>query len=118
MMFGLMPKRFSSKTVKKLLACVACPLKVLKEVGSNVHVIDLSPDYELSSTLNISGLVVYGELAFRPSEYFEPPPTIESEPMPECPLAMPPIRHERIEQVLDEHVIFIKNHGFQRHLIR
>ena len=54
--------------------------------------LELPPDYGISSTFNISDLREYNEPTLIPSEPFEPDPVIESEPLPECPTVIPPAR--------------------------
>jgi len=50
------PERFPPGTMKKLHAQGAGPFKIIKKVGSNAYVLELPPDYGISSTFNISDL--------------------------------------------------------------
>ena len=74
--------------------------------------LELSPDYGISSTFNISDLREYIELALIPSESFEPEPILESEPPLECPPAIPLARRDRVERLLDDQAIVTKNKGY------
>ena len=58
---------------------------MIKRVGPNARVLELSPELGISSTFNLSELSEYREPVMIPSEYFEPDPIFESEPIPECP---------------------------------
>ena len=94
-MIKLRPKRFSLGIMKKLHAQGARPFKIIKKVGPNAYVLELPLDLGISSTFNISDLREYNEPTLIPSEPFEPDPVIESEPLPECPPAIPPARRDR-----------------------
>jgi hypothetical protein len=73
-MIRIMPKRFPSETVKKLQARNAGSFKVLKRIGSNAYVIELSSDYGISSTFNIEDLVAYKGPTTIPDDPFTEPP--------------------------------------------
>ena len=88
--------------MKKLHARGARPFKVLKRVGPNAYVLEVPPDYGISSTFNISDLKEYKEPALIPSEPFGPYPAIESETLPECPPAISPDQRDRVECILDD----------------
>jgi len=60
--FGTVPPG----AVKKLTAHSADPFKILKKINSNAYVIDLSPNFEISLTFNISDLVAYKDPPFNP----------------------------------------------------
>ncbi|PKA51545.1 hypothetical protein AXF42_Ash002912 [Apostasia shenzhenica] len=81
-MIWVRPERFPSGTVKKLQARGASPFRILKKIGSNAYVVDLPPEYGISSTFNILDLVAYKEPTVTPSDPFEPSLPIESEPLP------------------------------------
>ena len=117
-MIKLRPERFSLGTMKKLHARGAGPFKVLKKVGPNAYVLELPPEYGISSTFNISYLKEYKGPALIPSEPFGPYPTFESETLPECPPAIPPKRKEIVEHILDDQSITTRNKGYQRYLVR
>ena len=68
---------------------------------------DLPSDFGISSTFNITDLVAYKEPTRIPSEPFEPEPTFESEPVPECPPAKMSAKHDQIEKILDELILSI-----------
>jgi len=53
--------------VKKLIARSVGAFKILKRINSNAYVIDLPPDFEISSTFNISDLVAYKCPPFNPN---------------------------------------------------
>jgi len=65
-MIRIRPERFPSGAVKKLTARSVGPFKILKKINPNAHVIDLPPDFGISSTFNISDLVVYKCPPFNP----------------------------------------------------
>ena len=97
------PERFSSITVKKLQARGTGPFKIVKWVGSDAHVVELPSDLRISSTFNVSDMVSYKDPTVILSELFEPSPSFESDPTPECPpVASVPARREQIEGILDE----------------
>ena len=117
-MIRLKPERFPPGTLKKLHARGAGPFKVIKKVGPNAYVLELSPELGISSTFNISDLVEYREPTMIPSEPFEPDNILESEPTLECPPTNWPERRERIERILDDQTISTRNQGYQRYLVR
>ena len=80
--------------------------------------LELPPEYGISSTFNISDLREYNEPTLIPSEPFEPDPDIESEPLPECPPAIPPARRDRVERILDDQAIATRNKSYQRYLVQ
>ena len=80
--------------------------------------LELPPDFGISSTFNISDLREYNELALIPSEPCEPDPILESETSPECPLAIPPAQIDRVERILDDQAIVTRNKGYQHYLVR
>ena len=55
-MVRLRPERFPLGAVKKLHAWGAGPLKIIKKIRPNAYVLELSPDYGISSTFNIFDL--------------------------------------------------------------
>ena len=116
-MIRVRPEWFPSRTVKKLHAHEAGPFKILKKIRPNAYIIVLSFDYGISSTFNILDLVKYKEPIRIPSDPFEPNPSIESEPQPECPQPKFSIKHDCIERILDEQVIFTRRKGYQRYLV-
>ena len=117
-MIRLRPERFPPGTMKKLHARGAGPFKIIKKVGPNAYVLELPPEYGISSTFNISDLKEYKGPALIPSEPFEPYNTFESEILPECPPAIPPERKERIDRILDDQSITTRNKGYQRYLVQ
>ena len=117
-MIKLRPKRFPPDTMKKLHARGAGPFKVIKKIGPNAYVLELPPKYGISSTFNISDLREYNEPTLIPSEPFEPDPVIESEPLPECPPAIPPARRDRVERILDDQAIATRNKSYQCYLVQ
>ena len=91
---------------------------MIKKVGPNAYVLELPPELGISSTFNVADLVEYREPAMIPSEAFGPNPSFESDPIPERPSANWPKRKDRIEKILDDQAITIRNKGYQRYLIR
>ena len=80
--------------------------------------LELSPEFGISSTFNISDLREYNKPALIPSEPFELDPILESETPPECPLAIPLAWRDRVERILDDQAIVTRNKGYQRYLVR
>ena len=76
--------------MKKLHAWRAGPFKIIKKIRPNVYVLELPPDYGISSTFNIFDLKEYNEPTLIPSKPFGPYPTFESETPLECPPVIPP----------------------------
>ena len=74
--------------------------------------LELPPEYGISSTFNISDLREYNELTLIPSEPFEPDPILESETPPECPPAISPAQRDRVERILDDQAIVTRNKGY------
>ena len=103
-MIRIRPKRFPLGTVKKLQARSVGPFKVLKRIGSNAYVIELSSDYGISSTFNIKDLVAYKGPATIPDDPFtEPPPAPTISPdFDTIPPNIPPTHKESIDAILDE----------------
>ena len=62
-MIRLKPEWFSPGTIKKLHSRSAGPYKIIKKIGPNAYVLELSPDLGISSTFNVSDLTEYRELA-------------------------------------------------------
>ena len=116
-MIKLRLERFPPGTMKKLHARGAGPFKIIKKVGPNAYVLELPPEYGISSTFNISDLREYKGPAVIPSEPFGPYTTFESETTPECPPAIPPEQKDRVESILDDQVITTRNKGYQRYLV-
>ena len=58
-MIQIRPEWFPLGAVKKLIARSVDPFKILKKINLNAYVIDLPPDFGISSTFNISDLVAY-----------------------------------------------------------
>ena len=117
-MIRVRPKRFSSGAVKKLHTRGVGPFKVLKQIGSNAYVVDLPPDYDISSTFNVSDLVAYQDPAVIPSDPFEPSSPLESDPITECPpLALIPVRREQIDNILDEQVGTSRERAYHYYLM-
>ena len=80
--------------------------------------LELLSDYGISSTFNISDLREYNEPTLIPSEPFELDPFFESEPLPECPPAIPPAQRDMVERILDDQAIVTRNKGYQHYLVR
>jgi len=73
-------ERFPPRVVEKLSARSAGPFKILKKINPNAYVIDLPPDFGISSTFNISGLETYKGPLFNPDnplmDLDEPTPSL------------------------------------------
>ena len=118
-MTHIRPKRFPSGIVKKLQARSAGSFKVLKWIGSNAYVIELSSDSGISSTFNIEDLVAYKGLATIPNNPFiEPSPTPTISPdFDTIPPNIPPTHKESIDAIFDEQVVFTRDGTVQRFLV-
>ena len=109
---------FPSGTIKKLHAHRVGPFKTIKRVGPNAYMLELSSDLGISTTFNISDIVKYRKPAAIPSKPFGPIPSLKSKPILECPPSNWPSSKERIERILDDQAISIRNKGYQRYLVR
>ena len=58
----LRSERFPTGTMKKLVARNAGPFKILKKISANAYVSDLSSNLSMSSTFNVSDLILYKNL--------------------------------------------------------
>jgi len=58
-MVRLRSEQFSLSTVKKLHARSARPFQILKRINSNIYMVDLSPDFDISCTFNVEDLIPY-----------------------------------------------------------
>ena len=91
----------------------------MKRVGSNAYVVDLPPDFGISSTFNVTDLVVFRDPTVISNDPFEPSLPLESDTTLELPLVAPaPVRREHIDSILDEQVIITRDGHCQRSLVR
>jgi len=117
-------ERFPPGAAKKLTACNAGPLKVLKQINPNVYVIDLPPNFEISSTFNISDLVVYKYPPFNPDNLFvdldEPIPELLFEGPQLSPLLTThaPFTTDQIDSIKDDRIISTRDGDCKRYLVR
>jgi hypothetical protein len=72
-MVRIRPEWFPFGSVQKLQARSAGSFQVLKGVGSDAYVIDILPDYGISSTFNREDLVAYRGQPVIPNGPFEDP---------------------------------------------
>ena len=107
-MIRLRPEWFPVRTKKKLHAHSAGLYRIM---------LDLPFELGISPTFNIFDLVEFKEPMVIPSKPFEPDPTFESDPIPECPPAKLPERREKIEQIMDDKIITTRNKNYQRYLV-
>ncbi|GFY88904.1 hypothetical protein Acr_06g0008440 [Actinidia rufa] len=123
-MVRIRPERYPSGTTRKLCARSAGPFKVLKRIGPNAYVIDLPPDFGISSTFNIEDLVAFKGYFDNPTDpIFEPThePTIDhptTSDITPAPLPISPAPKEHINVILDEQIISTRDGGVQRFLVR
>ena len=121
-MIWIRRERFPSRIVKKLQACSASPFKVLKRMGPNAYLIDLSYDYGISSSFNIEDLVAYKSPTAIPDTPFDEPlldPIDAPIPIPtSLPLNLPYAHKESIDAILDEHIISTRDGGVHHFLVR
>ena len=52
-------KTFNVGDAKKVYACSAGPIQILKKLRDNAYVIDILKQFDISSTFNVKGLVDY-----------------------------------------------------------
>ena len=98
----------------------ARPFKILKRVGPNAYLLDLLPNYGISSTFNIEDLVAFKGIAVIPDTPFDEPlldPIDIPLPIP-APLNLPYARKEHIDAILDEKIVSTRDGGVQRFLVR
>ena len=74
-MVRLRLERFSPRIVKKLQARNTRPFRILKNINSNAYVGDLPPNFGISCTFNIEGLISYGGTFDTSSDPFVDEPT-------------------------------------------
>ena len=117
-MIRVRPERFPSETIRKLHARGAGPFKILKKIGPNAYVVDLPPGYGISSTFNVSDPIEYREPALIPCDPFEPVPSFESDPPPECPPAPLRVQRDEIDRVLDKQIRSTRGRDYHRYLVR
>jgi len=76
------PKQYPSGTVKKLHG----PFKILRRINSNAYIVDLSPDFGISPSVNIEDLVACKGPIFSPDKPLlnkpSPEPTFERSSSP------------------------------------
>ena len=117
-MIWIRPKWFPSGTVKKLQAHSVGPFKVLKQMGPNAYVIDLSHDYGISFSFNIEDLVAYKSPIAIPDTPFNEPlldPIDVPIPIPtSLPLNLPYAYKESIDAILDEQIVSTRDGGVHR----
>jgi len=75
---------YPSGIVKKLHAHSAGPFKILRKINSNAYVVDLPPDFGISSSFNIEDLIAYKDSNFFPDN--SSLDKLSHEPIPEKPL--------------------------------
>uniref|UniRef100_A0A2N9IA60 Reverse transcriptase n=1 Tax=Fagus sylvatica TaxID=28930 RepID=A0A2N9IA60_FAGSY len=114
------PEWFPSGSIKKLQSRSARPFKILKRVGPNAYLLDLPPDYGISSTFNIEDLVAFkGTVVIPDTPFDEPLPDLIDIPLPiPAPLNLPYARKEHIDAILDEQIVSTRDGGVQRFLVR
>ncbi|GLT53539.1 hypothetical protein SLA2020_268040 [Shorea laevis] len=109
-MVWIRPEWFPFGSVRKLQARSAGSFQLLKRVGSNAYVIDILPNYGISSTFNREDLVAYRGQPVIPDGPFEDPlldPATNS--IPNC------CKH--IDAILDEHFVFTRYDEVQCFLV-
>ncbi|PKU77037.1 hypothetical protein MA16_Dca001643 [Dendrobium catenatum] len=120
-MVRIRPERFPSGSVKKLHARSVRPFKIISKVNNNAYVLELLEGFNMNPTFNIEDIVAFEGPNFNPNNplYNEPCETPPSEipslhPLPNLP-HLP--RAEKIETILDDEIISIKDGGRQRYLV-
>jgi len=105
----------SPEAVKKLTARSVAPFKILKKINPNAYIIDLSLNFGISSTFNISDLVAYKGSPFNPDNLLvnldEPTPELLFDGLHFFPL--PTIINPFIAEQIDN----IKDDGCRRYLV-
>ena len=115
-MIRVRPERIPSGAFWKLHVRRVGPFKILKKVGPHAYVIDLSLEYWISSTFNVSDLIKFKEPAMKPNDPFEPT-FFESEPHLECPQALVKEWHDEIDRILNEQIRSTRDRDYYRYLV-
>ncbi|XP_038970995.1 uncharacterized protein LOC120104238 [Phoenix dactylifera] len=122
-MIHIQHERFPSRTVKKLQVRSTRPYRVLRRVGTNAYVIDLSSDCGISPTFNVKDLVVYKGPSTIPDDLFaEPFSEPDDLPIPDPIPASIPLPHQQaqkkqIDAILDDQTVFTSDGDIQRFLV-
>ncbi len=99
----------------------ARPFKILKRVGPNAYVLDLPPDYGISSTFNTEDLVAFKGTPVIPDAPFDDPlPCLTLLTFP-SPFLHPLIYHMHVKNILmllDEHIVSTRDGRVQHFLVR
>ena len=87
LMVQILPERFPLGIVEKLHAHSASPFQIFKKLNDNAYVIDLSKDFDISSTFNVEDPVEYKGPYFNTNIVDEPAleATFESLTLPPLP---------------------------------
>ena len=119
-MIRIQPEWFPFGTVKKLQAHSVGSFKVLKRIGPNAYVIDLSHDYGISSSFNIEDLVAYKSPTTIPNTPFDEHllDPIDAPIPTHLPLNLPYAHIESIDAILDKQIVSTKDGGVHRFLVR
>ena len=75
-------ERLHPGKVSKLKSQGSGPFKVLKQFGTNAYELELSKEFGVNPTFNVSDLVPYRGPTVEPSEEHEPIPSLEREQNP------------------------------------
>ena len=116
-MIRIRPERFPPGAVKKLTARSAGPFKILQKINPNAYVIDLPPDFEISSIFNIPDLVVYKGPPFNPDNLLvdldepTPEPLFERTHFSPLPTAIDTFSAGQIDSIKDDQIIFTRDGG-------
>ena len=122
-MIQIRPEQFPPGTVKKLNSHSAGPYKILKKINQNACVIDLSLDFEISSTFNISDLVAYKDPPLNPDNPLvnfdepTPEPLFEGPQLPPLPNTNVPVIAEQIDSIKNDQIISTQDGGYRRYLV-
>jgi len=122
-MIRIHPERFPSGAVKKLTVQSVGFFKILKKINPNAYVIDLSPDFGISLTFNISDFVAYKGSPFNPDnplvDFDEPTakPIFERSHFCPMPITIYSFTTEQIDSIKDDQIISTRDGGCRRYLV-
>jgi len=123
-MIRIRPERFPPGAVKKLTARSAGSFKILKKINPNTYIIDLPPDFGISSTFNISDLVAYKSLPFNTDNPLvdldepSPEPLFEGPHFPPLPTTNDLFTIKQIDSIKDDQIISTRDGGCRQYLVR
>ena len=111
-------KQYLSGIVKKLHG----PFKILRRIDSNAYIIDLSPDFGISPSVNIEDLVTCKGPIFSPDQPMlnksSLEPTFERPSLPPLPQRKPNHTVERSDEIINDQIVSNRDSDYQIFLVR